>query len=244
MSEKQWKIGDLARQTGLTVRALHHYDELGLLRPSARTEAGHRLYDEDDVRRLYRILALRQIGLRLDEIGALLLGDGLDVRTAVHRHLERTDHQIELQRELRDRLAAILIALDRAVEPSIDDFIDALEVMTRMEKYYTPEQLKTLEARSIELGADAIKRAEQEWSQLIESVEAERQRGTDPADPRVQELARRWTELIEQFTGGDAGIRKSLQRMYEEEGVETASRGMLTPETMEYAQRAIEAART
>ncbi|MDQ4027695.1 MAG: MerR family DNA-binding transcriptional regulator, partial [Actinomycetota bacterium] len=67
MSEKQWKIGDLARETGLTVRTLHHYDEVGLLRPSARTEAGHRLYDENGVKRLYRILALRQIGLRLDE---------------------------------------------------------------------------------------------------------------------------------------------------------------------------------
>jgi MerR family transcriptional regulator, thiopeptide resistance regulator len=144
----------------------------------------------------------------------------------------------------RARLAAILVALDRAVEPSIDDFIDALEVMTRMEKYYTPEQLKTLEERRIELGDDAIKRAEREWSELIESVEAERQRGTDPADPRVQELARRWTDLIEQFTGGDPGIRASLGRMYEEEGVEAASRGMLKPETMEYAQRAIEAART
>jgi DNA-binding transcriptional MerR regulator len=244
MSEKQWKIGDLARETGLTVRTLHHYDELDLLRPSARTEAGHRLYDENDVRRLYRILALRQIGLRLDEVGACLLGDGLDVRTAVRRHLERTARQIELQRELRARLTAILVALDRAVEPSIDDFIDALEVMIRMEKYYTPEQLKTLEERRIELGDDAIKRAEREWSELIESVEAERQRGTDPADPRVQELARRWTDLIEQFTSGDPGIRASLGRMYEEEGVEAASRGMLKPETMEYAQRAIEAART
>jgi DNA-binding transcriptional MerR regulator len=243
MSEKQWKIGDLAKETGLTVRTLHHYDEVGLLRPSARTEAGHRLYDESDVRRLYRILALRQIGLRLDEIGACQLGDGFDVRTAVHRHLERTDHQIALQRELRDRLAAILVALDRAVEPSIDDFVDALEVMNRMENYYTPEQLQALEARRIELGDDAIKRAELEWSELIESVEAERRRGTDPADPRVQELARRWTALIEQFTGGDSGIRASLQRMYDEEGVETASRGMLKPETMEYAQRAIQAGR-
>jgi DNA-binding transcriptional MerR regulator len=244
MSEKQWKIGDLARETGLTVRTLHHYDELGLLRPSARTKAGHRLYDENDVKRLYRILALRQIGLRLDEIGACLLGDGLDVRTAVHRHLERTDRQIELQRELRDRLAGILVALDRAVEPSIDDFIDAVEVMTRMEKYYTPEQLKTLERRRADLGDDAIERAERAWGELIELVEAERQRGTDPTDPRVQELARRWTDLIEQFTGGDPGIRKSLRRMYEEEGVETASRGMLKPETMEYAQRAIHAGRT
>ncbi len=110
-----------------------------------------------------------------------------------------------------------------------------------MEKYYTPDQRKTLEAGRAELGDDAIRRAEQEWAELIEAVESERQRGTDPADPRMQALARRWTELIEQFTGGDSGIRRSLQKMYEEEGVGAASRGMLKPETMEYAWRAIEA---
>jgi MerR family transcriptional regulator, thiopeptide resistance regulator len=241
MSEKRWKIGELAKETGLTVRTLHHYDQLGLLQPSGRTEAGHRLYDERDVGRLYRILALREVGLRLEEISDCLRGEGVDVRTAVRHHLERTDREIELQRRLRERLAAILGALDRALEPSVDDFIEALEVMNRMDKYYTPEQQEALETRRAELGDDAIKRAEQEWSELIEAVEAERQRGTDPSDPRVQALARRWTALIEQFTGGDAGIRRSLQRMYDEEGVEAASRGMLKPETMEYAWRAIEA---
>jgi hypothetical protein len=159
----------------------------------------------------------------------------------VLRHLERTERQLELQRQLRERLAAILHALDRALEPSIDDFVETLEVMNRMEKYYTPEQLETLERRRAEIGADAIVNAEQEWGRLIDAVEAERQRGTDPADPRVQELGRRWTELIEQFTGGDAGIRRSLQRMYGEEGVDKASRGMVKPETMEYAMRVIEA---
>lgn len=59
MSGATWKVGQLARSTGLTVRTLHHYDSVGLLRPSARTPSGHRLYDEDDVSRLYRIVALR-----------------------------------------------------------------------------------------------------------------------------------------------------------------------------------------
>ena len=66
------KIGELARLAGVTVRTLHHYDELGLLVPSERTQVGHRLYSAADVERLYRLLALREVGLPLEEIGPLL----------------------------------------------------------------------------------------------------------------------------------------------------------------------------
>ena len=53
------KVGELARRTGLTVRTLHHYDAIGLLRPSERSESGYRLYGDADMRRLYRIIAMR-----------------------------------------------------------------------------------------------------------------------------------------------------------------------------------------
>jgi DNA-binding transcriptional MerR regulator len=66
------KIGELAKRTGLTVRALHHYDAIGLLSPSARSDAGYRLYNEADIARLHRILALRRFGLALADIGTTL----------------------------------------------------------------------------------------------------------------------------------------------------------------------------
>jgi hypothetical protein len=73
-------------------------------------------------------------------------------------------------------------------------------------------------------------------------VEREFEAGTSPSDPRVQELASRWGTLIERFTGGDPGIRASLERMYREEVVERASRAMVKPELMEYVGRAMAAA--
>ena len=66
------KVGDLARRTGLTVRTLHHYDLIGLLKPSLHTESGHRLYTGRDVGRLQQVLSLRQLGFSLDEIRACL----------------------------------------------------------------------------------------------------------------------------------------------------------------------------
>lgn len=132
-NDKRWKVGELAAATGVTVRALHHYDELGLLVPCERTGSGHRLYAEEDVRRLYRILALRRLGFPLDEIASLLDEGGLSLADTVRRHLERVERDLAHQRKLRQHLIHILDALDQSLEPSINQFIDALEVMVMIE---------------------------------------------------------------------------------------------------------------
>ena len=126
-------MGELAEATGLTVRTLHHYDKVGLLAPSDRTLAGHRMYGEEEVRRLYRILALRRLGLRLEEIASVLDEGRLGLVETVRSHLERVERDLQQQVRLRRRLTRILDALDRSVEPSIDQFIDALEAMAVIE---------------------------------------------------------------------------------------------------------------
>ena len=232
-------VGHLARATGLTVRTLHHWDEIGLLRPAGRSGAGHRHYSEDDVARLYRIVALRRLGLSLDDVGAALDAEGDDLRAAVAAHLAQVEQQLTAQRELRRRLVGILDAFDHLDGPSTDQIIDAIEVMTMAERYYTPEQLAQLEERRERLGDARIRDYEQDWAELLAAMERERAAGTDPADPGVQALAGRWRELIAAFTGGDTGIHDSLNRMYKGEGVERASRGAVSPELWEYARRAL-----
>jgi DNA-binding transcriptional MerR regulator len=240
--EREWRVGELARATGLTVRTLHHYDEVGLLKPEGRTAAGHRVYSGAEVRRLYSIVALRGLGFSLTEVARLLDRDGVDPREATKRRLAELDRQLESHRRLRHRLAGLLQALDGGGDSSPERMIEVVEEMTMHETYYTPEQLADLERRREELGGDAaMEKAQRDWAELIEAVRAEKERGTDPADPRMQGLAARWTALIEQFTGGDPAIAESLKKMYEQEGPEKASRGMVDVELMEYAQRAIAA---
>ena len=72
MSTKTFRVKEVARLAGVTVRTLHHYDEIGLLQPSGRTESGHRLYDESQLRRLQQIASLRHLGLSLDDVRACL----------------------------------------------------------------------------------------------------------------------------------------------------------------------------
>ncbi len=107
------------------------------------------------------------------------------------------------------------------------------------ESYYTAAQQEQLAERRRALGEDGIAAAENEWAELIAEVRAEQAKGTEPGDPRMLELAGRWRALIEQFTGGDPGIRESLQRMYREQGAQTASRGTVDPTLMEYVGRAL-----
>ncbi len=231
-------IGELAAAVGLTVRTLHHYDAIGLLVPAQRSQSGRRLYAPDDVRRLYRIVALRRLGLGLAQIGGLLDASP-DLADAVRGHLEVVERQLELARRLRITLTRILELLDSGHDPGRDEFIDAIGVMVMSESYYTAEQQEQLAERRRALGDEGMAAAERAWAELIEAVRAEQAAGTDPSDPRMLELAGRWRELIEQFTGGDEGIRESLQRMYREQGAETASRGMVDPGLMEYVGRAL-----
>jgi MerR family transcriptional regulator, thiopeptide resistance regulator len=236
---RTWRIGELAAAAHVSVRTLRHYDAIGLLRPAQRTDAGYRVYAEADVVRLYRILGLRSLGLPLDEVGGLL-DAGVPLAEVLHRQLDAVERRMSADAALRRRLQDLLAA---AAEhgASIDDLTDTMKAMAMTDRYYTPEQQETLERRRNELGADGMRGAEEAWAQLIADAEAERAAGTDPSDPRMQAIAGRWRDLIEQFTGGDPGIRASLGRMYRERGAEQASRGAVTGELMEYVGSALAA---
>lgn len=238
--ERLFQVGELASATGLTVRTLHHYEEIGLLAASARSDARYRLYGDEDVRRLYQIVALRQLGLKLEQIKAILDG-AADPRHVVKQHLEVVERALELQGELRERLIGVLASLDRSEVPTADEFLEALEVMNRMDQYYTPEQLAQLEERREELGDKGMLKGQQDWADLIADATAAKERGIDPASDEAQSLVTRWEDLISQFTGGDPGIKASLQKMYETESPQKASRGMVDPELMEFMKQAEEA---
>ena len=229
------KVGELAKRTGISVRTLHHYDEIGLVSPSHRTESGHRLYGREEIVRLQQVLSLRQLGFPLEEIRDVLARRDFDAQRLVLDHIERLKRQIAAQQELCARLEAVAAHYESA---SADEFIQAIEVMTMFDKYYTKEQLDTLAQRREMFGEEKMKEIQEEWPRLIASVREEMQRGTDPKDPKVQALAKRWMELIEAFTGGDPGIAASLKNLYEGEP-QFAERQGLEPGMSEYVQKAL-----
>ena len=95
-------------------------------------------------------------------------------------------------------------------------------------------QAEELKKRADEMGEEGMLAAQNEWAELIAAVKSEMEKGSDPRSPEVRALARRWNDLIARFTGGNPEIAASLKNMYENEGAQSASRGMVDPEMMAF----------
>jgi DNA-binding transcriptional MerR regulator len=234
------RVGELARKAGLTVRALHHYDELGLVSPRRRSAAGYRLYGERDVARLLQVVLLRRLGLSLPEVRASLDAPSASLPGTLRSQAARLRAQIAVEQRLLARLETLAGSLEAGSGASRHDLLETLEMLTMFEKYLTPDQLDTLAERKEQLGPEAIAAVEAEWPQLIAAVRAAMERGVDPAAPELRPLVDRWQELVRQFTGGDAAIGDGVRRMYAAEPSARQRTG-LDEGLMTYVSRAIAA---
>jgi DNA-binding transcriptional MerR regulator len=184
--QREWRIGELARATRVTVRALHHYDRLGLLTPSSRTAGGHRCYTGEDVRRLHTIVALRGFGLSLRDIAAALEG-GTDPRDILRRQLAETDERIRRAEQVRFSLLGLLERLD---DPQPQQFVALIEEMVTMNQPLTPEQIEQMQ------------RTRQEWAATLseeELAEMSRRRSEAMAglpDEQIAEMQRTRARLM------------------------------------------------
>ena len=237
-------VGALAAQTGLTVRALHHYEAEGLLAPE-RTPAGHRRYGPHEIERLQRIASLRAIGTPLSQIRDVLDTPGFDPVGLVERHRETLVTEAARMTAQANRLDGLIRLLQLRAETGAaippDTFLTFLKTMNDIENHYTPEQLQQLADRRESLGDDAIRAVEAEWPRLFEKVGREMDAGTDPSDPAAQALIARWDELVGMFTGGDESIQQSLGKAWKANTQPMSEMMGLDPERMQalfaYAQR-------
>jgi DNA-binding transcriptional MerR regulator len=238
MEGMELRVGQLARQTGLTVRTLHHWDDIGLLKPSRRTPAGHRLYAPSHIRRLQQILSLRTLGLGLGEIRTLLEGRSASLVKILEVHRERVRKQLDLLEDLAGRLDRMLDKLRHQETLTQEELLHTMERMAMIEKHFTPEQLEALKRSRTTLGQDEIQKVQEEWPLLINSVREAMNDGRDPASEEVQAMARRWKELVELFSGGDPGIEASVGSMFQAQPEVAAEHG-LDPQLFRYIGQAM-----
>ena len=193
-------VGEVARLTGVTVRTLHHYDEISLLTPTDRSQAGYRRYTGEDLGRLHRILSYRALGLSLDDIAEILD----DPHTSAEGHLRR---QRELVQARVKRLGELLLTIDRELE-GLQMGIN-LTPEERFEVFGDLPEHDKLDDYSAEAeqrwgGTDAWRDSQrrtasydkQQWLRIREEATAIEQRlaealraGTAPTDHAAMELA-------------------------------------------------------
>jgi MerR family transcriptional regulator, thiopeptide resistance regulator len=212
------QVGELSKRTGLTVRTLHHYDEIGLLKPSSHSESGYRLYTAADIARLQQVLSLRQLGFSLEEIRNCLDGSDFAPSEVIRLHLARLEEQIESQQALRQKLTTIATSFQTAAEISTDDFLKTIEAITMTEKYFTPKQQALINQRREEAGDEVLRERQEDWAQLIADIRAEMDAGTDVKKTKVRKLAQRWQAMVAETTAGDPAIKDALKRLWDEQG--------------------------
>lgn len=204
------------------MRTLHFYDREGLLKPAIRSGSGYRLYGEAELERLEQILALRFVGFGLDQIKELVegparpLGDALRLqREIMLRQKVKLESVIEAIEEAQRALRADVEADRWQALRNVMEIFKMKSDWSWTQNYYTEEDRAKLAERMRDTPKDVVEQGQRDWAALI--AEVEDAKGEDPAGERAQALAGRWKDLVGQFTRGDAGIQKSLNKLWSDD---------------------------
>jgi DNA-binding transcriptional MerR regulator len=214
------KVGELAKRTGLTVRALHHYDTIGLLKPSGRSSGGYRLYNETDVARLHGIQALRQLGLPLSEIDSVLVEGGKSLPLILSEQIQALDHEMAKAAELRNQLVLIQDKFRSGDTPEINNWLATLALMATYGKYFNAAELRSI--------FQSWSQLEAEWQPLITDIRDAIESGIRSDSLEAQPLARRWMELSARWMEGDFNLLARWSEMCRNEPVTHGRTGIDT----------------
>lgn len=198
---RYYHVGELATLTRVSVRTLHHYDRIGLLRPALHSAGGYRMYGELELLRLQQILTLRYLGFPLKRIGELLDRDDFNLVAS-----------LRVQRHATGEWSwQLVIDASRAVGAGLTQGEET------MEAYYTPEQMAQFAEARRATPQDEIEAIEQGWTALLAEVRANYD--LDPASAKAHALSARADELtartmrgFEQYPELAAAIGANYQR--------------------------------
>jgi DNA-binding transcriptional MerR regulator len=241
---------ETAQRFGLSVKALRLYEQHGLLAP-LRSAAGWRTYGPDQIARLHQVLALKRLGLPLARIAQLLAGrNELDAVLALQeqvlvRQSESVTRALALLRAARAKLATgAALSIDdltnlntETVMPTLTDEERYKLMKPISDKYFTAEDAEKLRQRKYDQPAITA-----QWNELLDKAKAMAATQSDPAAPEAQDLARRWNALVEQFTGGDQGLREKVRAVWKEamNDPDIAPVIPLTPQVSTFMSKALE----
>ena len=199
-------VHEVSELTGVSVRALHHYDKIGLLKPHARTRAGYRLYSDEDLLRLQQILLYRQMGLELQSIGELLDAHGYDPVHALQQHLDALRQEHARLETLISTVEKTLATMKGDATMTDQERFEGLkaETIANNEKTYGAEARarygdKTIDAANAKL----LRMTQGEWTDIMELEGAIKEQlrkamaTGDPASAEAAELVRmhaRWLQ--------------------------------------------------
>lgn len=216
---KGYTVSRLAKTAGVSIRTLHHYDQIGLLQPPARSKAGYRLYGQPELLRLQQILLFRELDMPLDEIRRTLDDPEFDQVAAL-------EHHRQLLQARMARLARLLKTIDRTIqkltegdmELSDQELYEGLST-EQIERYkrearemYDPALVQESERRMKKMSREQWQAVRAEGDAVTRGLAALADR--EPSDAEVQELIIRHHAWVESFYPCSAEMYRGLGQLY------------------------------
>lgn len=219
MDRQTWTIGELAAECGLTVRALRHFEDVGLLGEIRRTGGGRRSYDRAGVERVYRVLALRSLGLPLAQIAAALESPTA-LGAALADQLAALDRQLTALAALRSQLADLVERPEPVTTKELTLMIRHTAVAQEiLHEYLDDADRAHLAQRAADLGADAARMIEIEYPRLYRAAQQQLEHGVAPEAPEMQAIAGELEALAGRWAA-DGAASDNVQRMWAERSAE------------------------
>lgn len=203
-----WKIGEVIGRTGLTARALHFYEEQGLIGPISRSAAGHRLYNQSDLLRLQQIRTLRVLGVSLADMPPLLNDTGQLV-PQLKQQLSKLNQQRQTIQSIEIKIAKLVDMLETRSIPQddLDEILfQTLESMTMYDKYFNHSEIDAMHNREHVAGSNES--FESAWNDWVSNMQSAHSNGADPKSKEVQGLMDHWNEMVIHLTENDDGKLK------------------------------------
>jgi DNA-binding transcriptional MerR regulator len=241
-------VSQLARLSGVSVRALHHYDEIGLLRPSGRSPAGYRLYDDADLSRLQQILFFRELEFPLPEIQRILGDPQFDLRAALQMQRQMLTERTVRTRALIATVDAALSRLDKGEAVMSDEDQSKQDMFTAWREFKSEDYEQEAEQRWG--NTDAFKesrrrtsgytrqdweRLGQESEQIYRAAAALMEAGTPATSPAAMDVAERHRAHIARwFYPCPPAMHQGLGELYVNDPRFTANIDRLRPGLSRY----------
>ncbi|WP_102026222.1 MerR family transcriptional regulator [Salirhabdus sp. Marseille-P4669] len=200
-----YTIGQLSKKTGVTVRTLDYYDEIELVKPLSKTSGGHRLYDDEDVMRLERVLALKYIGFSLEQIKTILHSSTPTWQQSIQEQLQLVKQEQIRLKKLENALLRVSSAIELEGEVNWSILFGIIQLFQRgpgdefqsYKEYLNDDELQKM----MEMDAQMTEEDMKNWVQVIREIR--QNLDADPSSELAQQLVERWANQADSIFGHD-----------------------------------------
>ncbi|MFA1819955.1 MerR family transcriptional regulator [Virgibacillus oceani] len=208
-----YTIGKLSKNTGITVRTLDYYDEIGLIKPSSKTEGGHRLYSEGEVMRLERVLALKYMGFSLEQIKDILEKSSSTWQESIQQQLELIKREQERLHTLEQALQGISYSIKMEGEINWQVIFgiiqlyqqDPEDALKQYENYLNKDEMKKIMDMNVQnMSEEGIR----DWTKVIQDIK--NNLDLDPSSKKAQQLVENWVNQADKMFGNDEELMGSI----------------------------------